>query len=132
MKKKVRPLLLSLALALTLTACGRDESPEIPAGPGTVSAPERSAAGSQSAPPEEADDGLTPLTEEEVAAAHEAAYRYYEDTVFEVQTLTEIQPREGEVSFQVTCSKGGVPQEPDRTISLERRDGVWTVINEGY
>jgi len=75
--------------------------------------------------------GLTPLTQEEVAAANQAACRYYADTVFEVQTLTEIPPSEGEVMFRVTWSKDGVAQ-PHRTIALERQEGVWTVINEGY
>lgn len=75
--------------------------------------------------------GLVPLTTEELTAAHEAAYAYYKNTVFEVSTLTEIDPPEGEIAFRVACSKGGEDQ-PDRTICLERRDGVWTIVNEGY
>ena len=75
---------------------------------------------------------LTPLTQEELEAAHEAAHRYYAGTVFEDIVLTEIAPKAGEISFQVSCTKGGVRQDPDRTISLERQDGVWTVVNEGY
>lgn len=76
-------------------------------------------------------EGLAPLTTEELTAAHEAAYAYYKNTVFKVSTLTEIEPPEGEIAFRVACSKGGEDQ-PDRTICLERQDGVWTVINEGY
>lgn len=75
---------------------------------------------------------LAPLTREDLAAAHQAAMDYYTGTVFEVETLTEIEPRQGEIAFRVSCSKGGVKVDPDRTISLERQDGVWTVINEGY
>ena len=71
-------------------------------------------------------------TPEELAAAHRAALDYYRGTVFEVETLTEIEPRQGEIAFQVSCSKGGAKVDPDRTISLERQDGVWTVISEGY
>ena len=75
---------------------------------------------------------LVPLTQEELAAAHQAALDYYRSTVFEVDTLTEIEPRQGEIAFRVSCSKGGVKVDPDRTIFLERQEGVWTVINEGY
>ena len=32
----------------------------------------------------------------------------------------------------VKCSKGGVKVDPDRTISLERKNGAWSVVSEGY
>lgn len=73
-----------------------------------------------------------PLTGGDIAAAYDAAMDYYLGTVFEVDALTEIETKAGEITFQVSCSKGGVKQDPDRTISLERQKGVWTVINEGY
>lgn len=76
--------------------------------------------------------GPAPLTREDLDAARQAALDYYKGTVFMVDTLTEIEPRQGEIAFQVSCSKGGVKQDPDRTIWLERQDGVWTVISEGY
>ena len=73
-----------------------------------------------------------PLTDADKAAAEEAALDYYQGTVFVVDSLTEIGPRQGEIAFQVSCSKGGVRVDPDRTITLERQNGVWTVISEGY
>lgn len=73
-----------------------------------------------------------PLTEEDRAGAMDAAYDYYLGTVFEVHSLTEIEPRQGEIAFQVSCSKGGVKVDPDRTISLERKNGAWSVVSEGY
>ncbi len=32
----------------------------------------------------------------------------------------------------VSVSKGGVVQEPDRTITLQQDNETWKVINEGY
>lgn len=140
--------ILPLMLCLLLAACGPKSgenppeasslpavssqsgstSPPAPDDPPApdVSEPDVSAPGSSEPEP------LVPLTREELAAAHQAALDYYTGTVFEVDTLTEIEPRQGEVAFRVSCSKGGVKVDPDRTISLERQDGVWTVVNEGY
>ena len=138
MKKAIFSALL-LSLLLSLTACGVKQggtSSASSSGSGSpsvsASAPDDETVSSAGASSEDTSSGLTPLTTEELAAAHEAAYAYYKDTVFEVQTLTEIAPREGEISFQVACTKGGTPQDPDRVISLERQDGAWVVVNEGY
>ena len=87
---------------------------------------------SVSAPSEPDSSQEEPLTEEDRAAAYDAAMDYYMGTVFEVDALTEIETKTGEITFQVRCSKGGQPVDPDRTISLERRNGAWTVISEGY
>ena len=73
-----------------------------------------------------------PLTAEDKAAAYDAACDYYLGTVFDVQGLTEIGLRAGEITFQVSCSKGGAKVDPDRTISLARENGAWTVVSEGY
>ncbi len=78
------------------------------------------------------EEPLPPLTDEDRAAAYDAAMDYYMGTVFEVETLTEIEAKAGEITFQVRCSKGGAPVDPDRTISLERQNGAWTVVSEGY
>lgn len=78
------------------------------------------------------EEPLTPLTDEDRAAAYDAAMDYYMGTVFGVDTLTEIETKAGEITFQVRCSKGGAPVDPDRTISLERQNGAWTVVSEGY
>ena len=138
MKKAIFSALL-LSLLLSLTACGAKQGGTSSAsfsGSGSPSvsssAPDDETVSSAGASSEDTSSGLTPLTTEELAAAREAAYAYYKDTVFEVQTLTEIAPRDGEISFQVACTKGGTPQDPDRVISLERQDGAWVVVNEGY
>ena len=73
-----------------------------------------------------------PLTAEDKAAAYDAACDYYLGTVFDVQGLTEIGLRAGEITFQVSCTKGGAKVDPDRTISLARENGAWTVVSEGY
>ena len=73
-----------------------------------------------------------PLTAEDKAAAYDAACDYYLGTVFDVQGLTEIGLRAGELTFQVSCTKGGAKVDPDRTISLARENGAWTVVSEGY
>lgn len=70
----------------------------------------------------------------DVEAAQQAALKYYSGTVFEINSLEKIELKKGwkgEIMFQVSCSIGGVPEVP-RAIALERRDGVWTVTNEGY
>lgn len=67
-----------------------------------------------------------------LSAAEEAARAYYADTVFEIVSLELERQTENEVVFSVCVSKGGVVQEPDRTITLQQDDQVWEVINEGY
>ena len=131
---------LLLVLCLALAACGPKEPapkpssvPEVSSqsGSASLSAPDVSEP-DVSAPDSSEAEAPVPLTREELAAAHQAALDYYTGTVFEVETLTEIEPRQGEIAFRVSCSKDGVKADPDRTIFLERQEGVWTVINEGY
>ena len=54
------------------------------------------------------------------------------NTVFEVVSLELKSQTENEISFSVCVSKGGIVQEPDRTIFLEFVNGHWEVVNEGY
>ena len=140
--------LLLLALCLALTACG--PKPAASSGDSTSSGSgvSSSAPGSsqpepgQSAPDESKPDisapdisqpeEPAPLTAEDKAAAYDAACDYYLGTVFDVQGLTEIGLRAGEITFQVSCTKGGAKVDPDRTISLARENGAWTVVSEGY
>lgn len=137
--KHARLLLLTLCLALT--ACGQKpalappepSAPEPDLSPPAVSEPKSNVLEPDVSDPDRSGSVLlAPLTAEDLAAAHQAALDYYQGTIFTVDTLTEIEPRQGEVAFQVSCSKGGVKVDPDRTIWLERQDGVWTVISEGY
>ena len=69
---------------------------------------------------------------DELKIADEAARAYYENTVFEVVFLELKSQTENESSFSVCVSKGGIVQEPDRTIFLEFVNGHWEVVNEGY
>lgn len=137
MKRAIFSALL-LSLLLLPAACGSKQS-DAPSASSSGGSPSVSSSapndGAMSSAPASSESNLSvpaPLTTEEAAAAREAAYAYYKATVFAVQTLTEITPRSGEISFQVACTKGGVPQDPDRIISLERQDGAWVVVNEGY
>lgn len=128
--------LFPLIFCLFLTACGPKPAEEPP--DASVSEPP---AASEPGPDVSVPDISEPdtsvpespasLTQEDKAAAYDAAMDYYADTVFEVHSLTQIDALEGEIMFQVSCSKDG-EKLPDRTISLERQNGVWTVINEGY
>lgn len=74
----------------------------------------------------------SPAWNEELKIADEAARSYYENTVFEVVSLELKSQTENEISFSVCVSKGGIVQEPDRTIFLEFVNGHWEVVNEGY
>lgn len=71
-------------------------------------------------------------TNDELKKADEAAKAYYENTVFEVVYMELISQSAEEISFSVCVSKGGVVQEPNRTIFLQFVNGSWEVVNEGY
>ena len=82
-------------------------------------------------------DDTNELSDEEIAAAKEIAAGYYSGTVFEVNSMefieAEVNPRaEGECNFMVNVSIGGVVQEVDRMISLNKVNGLWEVVSEGY
>ena len=140
--------LLLLALCLALAACGPKPAASSGDSTSSGSGASSSAPGSsqpepgQSAPNESKPDVSAPdisqpeepapLTAEDKAAAYDAACDYYLGTVFDVQGLTEIGLRAGEITFQVSCTKGGAKVDPDRTISLARENGAWTVVSEGY
>ena len=116
--------LFPLIFCLFLTACGPKPAAVSEPGP-DVSVPD------VSEPDTSVPESPASLTQEDKAAAYDAAMDYYAGTVFDVHSLTQIDALEGEIMFQVSCSKGG-EELPDRTISLERQNGVSIVINEGY
>lgn len=70
--------------------------------------------------------------QDDYAKAEGAARAYYADTVFEVISMELKDQTEEEISFSVRVSKGGIVQDPDRTIFLRLVNGVWEVVNEGY
>jgi len=68
----------------------------------------------------------------DLEAIKKIAQEYYSDTVFEVISMELIRQTDKEIVFSVCVSKGGVVQEPNRTIFLEFNDEKWEVTNEGY
>lgn len=79
------------------------------------------------------EDPVTEVTTAEMAEqAEEVAKAYYSDTVFEVVSMELKSQTENEITFSVCVSKGGVEQEPNRTIWLQFYNGKWEVTNEGY
>lgn len=79
-----------------------------------------------------AQNGDCPLSDADLAAAEQAARDYYAGTVFTVEWLRwQEQTAEG-IVLTARVSKGGVTQEPDRSITLRLENGRWLVVNEGY
>lgn len=72
------------------------------------------------------------LADGAIEAAKTVAEAYYESTVFEVISMELKEQTTDEISFSVHVSKGGVVQEPDRTIYLQLENDIWEVVNEGY
>lgn len=70
--------------------------------------------------------------QDDYAEAEETARAYYANTVFEVISMELKEQTAEEISFSVCVSKGGVVQEPNRTIFLRLVNSVWEVVNEGY
>ena len=60
------------------------------------------------------------------------AQDYYTNSVFEVVSMELKSQTAEEISFSVCVSKGGVIQEPNRTIFLQLINDAWEVVNEGY
>ena len=78
-------------------------------------------------------DGHAPISNNQTNDEAEVTARaYYENTVFEVVSLELKSQTENEIIFSVCVSKGGVTQEPNRTIFLQLNNGTWEVVNEGY
>lgn len=75
---------------------------------------------------------ITEVPNDEVKIANEEARAYYENTVFEIVSLELKSQTENEIIFSVCVSKGGVIQEPNRSITLQLNNGTWEVVNKGY
>jgi hypothetical protein len=70
--------------------------------------------------------------EDQVDTIFSVAKAYYENTVFTVEDMALLEYTWADALLSVQVSKGGVMQEPDRTITLHQNNGVWEVVNEGY
>ncbi len=78
-------------------------------------------------------DGYDPISNSQTNdEAKVTARAYYENTVFEVVSLELKNQTEDEIVFSVCVSKGGIIQEPNRSITLQLNNGTWEVVNEGY
>lgn len=74
----------------------------------------------------------TALSAADIADAKQAARDYYAGTVFTAEWLHwQGETAEG-ITFSARVNKGGVTQEPDRSITLRQENGSWSVVNEGY
>lgn len=118
---KTTKMFLLLVLCLLLTACGSQGEP--------------AAASSEPEEPAAASSGLEfglpqDLEHDELIAAHVAALNYYRDAGVPGTVLIETAPRAGEISFKVSSSAEGVITDLHIVVSLERQEGVWTVIRE--
>lgn len=144
-------LILTMACILTLAGCGDSDNAEkqvevsppalenentiLPTGAVPDNTDAGEAAGDKTA---ESDTASAALTAEQIEAAKQAALAYYEGTVFSVNSIEYFDgklPYEdvaGSCNFTVNVSKGGVVQEPNRTITLQLDQGDWKVVNEGY
>lgn len=57
---------------------------------------------------------------------------YYSKTVFKVESMELESQSSNSIVYSICASKEGVIQEPNRSIYLELKDGMWQVVNEGY
>ena len=115
---KTTKMFLLLVLCLLLTACGSQGEPAA-----ASFEPEEPAAGLEFGLPQD-------LEHDELIAAHVAALNYYRDAGVPGTVLIETAPRAGEISFKVSSSEEGVITDLHLVVSLERQEGVWTVIRE--
>lgn len=119
-----------IALMLLVSACKNGSVPvstpqpsEIP----TAAAPKQTNTVTETS----AQPSAAPLPSAD-PAAEQAAKKYYDGTVFEVVSMKIKSITQNETVFGVRVKRGGVIQEPDRSITLQMTDGVWQVVNEGY
>ena len=108
---KTTKLFLLLTLCLLLTACGSQGEPAA------------ASSGLEFGLPQD-------LEHDELIAAHVAALNYYRDAGVPGTVLIETAPRAGEISFKVSSSEEGVITDLHLVVSLERQDGVWTILRE--
>ena len=70
--------------------------------------------------------------EMEMEAVEEVIRDYYGKTVFSIESMDLDRQTETTIVYTICASKDGVVQEPNRSIYLELKDGMWQVVNEGY
>lgn len=60
------------------------------------------------------------------------AQDYYTDTVWEVVSMKVKSEKNNKVVFEVVSKKDGEFVDPNRTITLKKKNGTWRVTGEGY
>ena len=78
------------------------------------------------------DTGADNMPDELLEKAEAAARAYYSGTVFQVIEMLSTEQSETKAVFSVKVSRGGVIQDPNRTITLQLNDSIWEVTGEGY
>ncbi|HEL0019100.1 TPA: hypothetical protein TT575_002208 [Streptococcus equi subsp. zooepidemicus] len=149
MKKKVLVVALSLVCILALGGCGdnktntnntTDSSTVVE---NTTNTTEKEDTEKAEQPEDTTENNETnvgsesTLSDEDIESAKKVAMDYYAGTVFEVNSMTYIEPgtddaAEGECNFMVNVSKDGEVQEPDRMIQLNRKGDTWEIVSEGF
>ena len=135
--KKAILFALCAAMMINLAACGAGETSHS-SGSSSADASTDSSTSAVQNVEDGADVSKEPgLSPEQIEGAKQAAQTYYEGTVFSVNSMELIAPTPDDAqaydcSFSVNVSKGGVVQEPNRTICLKWADNTWTVVDEGF
>ena len=141
--KKAILFALCAAMMISLAACGAaNPSGETSHSSGSSSADASTDNSSTFATQggEAGPDGAieTALSAQQIEGAQQAALDYYADTVFSVNSMELVEEdasapdKDYDCSFSVNVSKGGVVQEPNRTICLKWADNTWNVVDEGF
>lgn len=136
--KKAILFALCAAMMISLAACRTGETSHSSGSSSSDASTDSSTSAAQNV--EDGTDvskepGLSP---EQMDGAKQAALDYYADTVFSVNSMEHVEEdasapdKDYDCSFSVNVSKGGVVQEPNRTICLKWADNTWTVVDEGF
>ncbi len=75
---------------------------------------------------------ITSLSKKSKNRAKKVAKNYYRKTVFKLISLKVKKQSKNKIVFRSRVKKGGVLQNPDRSIRLRLVKGKWKVVGEGY
>lgn len=146
--KKTRTLFAFLAIPFLLSSCASVTSQTGSPAPSQSIPAESSAAspgasGESSSKPsvsesdsenssETGTSGQPSYSESDIESAKQTAEQYYSGTVFELVSLKLLDQTEEGLLFSAEVKKGGVLQDPNRSILLKKSGDTWEIANEGY
>lgn len=78
------------------------------------------------------EESTTVSEQVDIEAIESAIMDYYSKTIFKVESMELESSSSNSIVYSICVSKEGVIQEPNRSIYLEIKDGMWKVVNEGY